>query len=83
VQLDQLLNAVEDRSQPQLQPLPRHRSPPAVADGPEAPVAFVDDSVPACSRARIDSENLHVGKVGPESDVIRRRHRGWILGEKR
>jgi hypothetical protein len=37
-------------------------------NGPEASVVFVDDSVPASSSARIDSENLHHGKVRRESD---------------
>jgi hypothetical protein len=40
-------------------------------NGPEAPVFFVDDSVPASSRARIDSENPHVGKVGIGPDRAR------------
>ena len=39
-------------------------------NGPEAPVVFVDDSVPASSRARIDSENLHSEKVGSGPDNL-------------
>ena len=61
---DQLLDAREDREQPSLQPLARRRSPPPVARGPEAPVAFVDDPVPACSRPWVDAENLHDDTLG-------------------
>ena len=45
------------------------RSPPPVARGPEAPVAFVDDPVPACSRPWVDAENLHDDTLGSASDV--------------
>ena len=68
VLLYHLLHAVEDRPQPQLQRGIGSRSPDAMRNGPEAPVAFLDDSVPASSRARIDAENLHVGRVGALPD---------------
>ena len=61
---DQLLDAREDREQPRLQPLPRRRSPPPVARGPEAPVSFVDDPVPASSRPWVDSEDFHEDTLG-------------------
>ena len=66
---DQLLDAREDREQPLLQALGARRSPPPVARGPEAPSAFVDDSVPACSRPWVDAENLHGNTLGVPSDV--------------
>jgi hypothetical protein len=40
-------------------------------NGPEAPVFFVDDSVPASGRARIDSENFHVGRLRSHPDSAR------------
>jgi hypothetical protein len=40
-----------------------------VARAPEAPVAFVDDSVPASSRPWIDAENLHAERLGTAPDV--------------
>ena len=48
---DQRADAVEDRQQALLDWLPRRGSPPPVAAGPEAPVASVDDPVPACAPA--------------------------------
>ena len=39
-----------------------------VADGPEAPAAFVDDPVPASSRPRIDADDLHADTLGMRSD---------------
>jgi hypothetical protein len=45
--LDETRDPVEDRLQPQLQAFVRGCFPPPVDDGPEAPVAFVDDAVPA------------------------------------
>ena len=41
----------------------RRRAPPPVADGPEAPVACVDDSVSACRRSGVDAEDFHVEHV--------------------
>ena len=52
---DQLLDALEDREQTTFGSGLRRRSPPPVTDGPEAPAAFVDDPVPACSRPWIDA----------------------------
>jgi hypothetical protein len=31
-------------------------------------VVFVDDSVSACSRARVDSEDFHVQRLGTPAD---------------
>src|SRR5262249_58590466 len=59
VTLDEIGHAVEDRLQPHFRALARERSPPPVVDGPEAPVAFVDDPVSACSRAWVDAEDFH------------------------
>ncbi len=73
VQADQLRHPLEDREQPPVHALPRRCSPPPVADGPEAPVAFVDDSVPASSRPWIDAENLHEERLGTPADVPARR----------
>jgi len=57
--LDELGHGVEDRLQPCLRPLGRGCFPPPVVDGPEAPVSFVDDPVPARSRPWIDADDLH------------------------
>ena len=38
--------------------------PRSVADGPEAPAAFVDDPVPAIRRPRIDADDLHGERLG-------------------
>src|SRR5213079_2457269 len=66
---DQLLDAREDREEACLQSLARGCAPPPVARGPEAPVAFVDDPVPACSRPWVDAENLHDETLGVRPDV--------------
>src|SRR5439155_20614265 len=58
-----------DRLQPQLGAALGRRLPPPVVDGLEAPAAFVDDAVPACSRTRIDAENSHAERLGTASDV--------------
>ncbi len=66
---NELLNALEDRQQPRVQP-PARGCPPAPGNHrPEAPAAFVDDPVPARSRSRVDAEDLHVEKLGRPSDV--------------
>jgi hypothetical protein len=39
-----------------------------VADRPEAPVAFVDDRVPARSRSWVDAEDLHGRRVRTGAD---------------
>jgi hypothetical protein len=66
---DQLLDAREDREQTSLRTLSGRRSPPPVARGPEAPSASLDDSVPACSRPRVDTKNLHHDTLGVPPDV--------------
>jgi hypothetical protein len=43
--------------------------PPAVVDRPEASAAFLDDPVPARSRSRVDSDDLHAEKLRTRSDV--------------
>ena len=68
VQGDEAAHAVEDRLQAQLRTLRGGGAPAAVADCPEASLAFVDDSVPARSRTRIDAENLHGQRLGTQSD---------------
>src|SRR5947207_7180478 len=67
--LDQLGDPVEDRLQPQLGAALGRRLPPPVVDGLEAPAAFLDDAVPACCCARIDSENSHAERLRTASDV--------------
>ena len=47
----------------------RGRLPPPVVERPNPPAAFLDDAVSACSRARIDSENLHGSRLGAGPDV--------------
>ena len=69
VLLDQLPHPLEDREQPQLHAVPRLCSPPPVAEFPEAPVAFVDDPVPARSRPWIDAEDFHPERLRTTPDV--------------
>src|SRR5258708_182398 len=69
VLLDQLPHPLEDREQPELHALPRLCSPPPVAKLPEAPVAFVDDPVPASCRPWIDAEDFHPERLRTPSDV--------------
>jgi hypothetical protein len=40
-----------------------------VIQRPDAPVSFVDDPVPACSRPRIDAYDLHMDTLGAAPDV--------------
>src|SRR5437660_894154 len=61
---DQSRHAVVDRLQPQLRALAGRCGPPPVVDSPEAPAAFVDYPVPACSRSRIDADDLHEDTLG-------------------
>ena len=61
--------SLEDRQQPHVEPLPRGRSPAPRRHRPEAPVASVDDPVPARSRPWVDAEDLHVQKLFGGSDV--------------
>jgi hypothetical protein len=56
---DEGRDAVEDRLQAQLRALVGAGLPPPVADGPQAPAAFVDDSVSARRCTGVDSYNLH------------------------
>ena len=63
------LHSVEDRQEPQRRRSPAARPPAAVGELPDAPVACVDDAVPACCRPWIDAENLHGEKVGTASDA--------------
>ena len=65
---DESRHALEDRLQTKLQPLAGRRRPPAVADGPEAAAAFLDDPVPAIRRPRIDADDLHEDTLGTWSD---------------
>jgi Protein of unknown function (DUF4235) len=41
-----------------------------VGDLPEAAFAFLDDSVPASSRSRVDADDFHEGKVRTPSDAL-------------
>jgi hypothetical protein len=69
VQVDEIPDALEDRPQTSRGLLPGARVPPPEVHGPEAPVVFVDDSVSACSRARVDSEDFHVQRLGGGPDI--------------
>src|SRR5439155_10344152 len=71
MRLDETRDAVEDRLQTQLGTLSGGRLPPPVVDGPEAPVAFVDDAVPARSRPWIDADDFHGQRLGVRPDVPR------------
>ena len=73
MKLDELGHGVEDRLQPCLRPLGGGCFPPPVVDGPEAPVFFVDDAVPARSRPWIDADDLHGKRLGIQPDVSFRR----------
>ena len=66
---NELPNSLEDRQQPRVEPLPRGRPPAARRHRPEAPVASVDDPVPARSRPWVDAEDLHVWKLCGRPDV--------------
>ena len=68
---NELLHSVEDRPEAALRALARGRVPDAVRDGPDLPVAFVDDPVPARSSPRIDAEYLHGRRVRAVPDVTR------------
>src|SRR5262249_50270957 len=68
VTLHEIGHAVEDRLQPCLRTLARARPPPPVVDGPEAPVAFVDDPVTARCRSWIDAEDFHEERLWSLSD---------------
>jgi hypothetical protein len=66
---DETGDGVEDRLQPSLRARGRGCFPPPVVDGPEAPVSFVDDAVPARSRPGIDADDLHGQRLGVHPDV--------------
>ena len=66
---NELPNSLEDRQQPHVEPLPRGRPPAARPHRPEAPVASVDDPVPARRRPWVDAEDLHVWKLCGSPDV--------------
>ena len=61
--------SLEDRQQPRVEPLPRGRPPAPRHHRLEAPVASVDDPVPACSRSWVDAEDLHRWKLRGSPDV--------------
>jgi hypothetical protein len=52
-----------------VRPLPRGRPPVAGYHLPEAPVASLDDPVPARSRPWVDAEYFHVKKLFGPPDV--------------
>ena len=66
---NELPNPFEDRQQPGVEPLPRGRPPAPRHPRPEAPVASVDDPVPARSRPWVDAEDLHEEKLRGSPDV--------------
>src|SRR5207245_10731232 len=66
---DQSRHAVVDRLQPQLRALAGRCGPAPVVDSPEAPAAFVDYPVPACSRSRIDADDLHEDTLGTPAEI--------------
>src|SRR4029453_11396280 len=47
--------------------------PPPVVERPNPPFAFLDDAVPACSRAWIDAENFHASRLCAGPDVPARK----------
>ena len=69
VRLDERGDRVEDRLQALLGTLCGVCLPPPVVDGPETPVAFLDDAEPARSRPWIDADDLHAATLGGGSDV--------------
>ena len=66
---DEVGDLVVDPLQPQLRPLAGRSRPPAVVDGLEAASACMDDAVTARCCARVDTENLHVARLGGGPDV--------------
>ena len=65
---DEHADALEDPLEPQLGSLARAGRPAPLGEGPDTPVAFVDDPVPARSRPWIDAEDLHARRVRSLSD---------------
>ena len=66
---DERHHALVDRLQPELGPRRSGCLPPPEVERPEAISVFLDDSVPARSRPRIDTQDFHVSTLGAESDV--------------
>ena len=66
---NELPYSLEDRQQPCVEPLPRGRPPASRRHRPEAPVASLDDPVPARSRPWVDAEDFHVQKLFGGPDV--------------
>jgi FHA domain len=69
VRVDERDDRVEDRLQALLGSFSGLCFPPPVVDGPETPVALVDDAEPARSRPWIDADDLHAVTLGGGSDV--------------
>src|SRR5262249_3540613 len=67
--VDERCDGVENRLQACLGAIGRGGLPPPVVDGPHPPAFFLDDAVPACSRARIAAENFHGTRLGATPDV--------------
>src|SRR4029078_10343402 len=65
---DEAGHPVEEGLEPQVLALPCGRPPAPVCSGPEAPVFFLDDAVPASSRSWIDAEDFHVDTLGTVPD---------------
>ena len=61
---DEAGDPVEDRLRAASPGAARRASPAPVGSGPEAPVVFVDDAVPASSRSWIDAEDFHGETLG-------------------
>ena len=66
---DERLDAVEDRLEAELLRLVGGRPPPPVREIAQASVSLVDDPVPACSRPRVDADDLHGNTLGTGTDV--------------
>ncbi len=80
--IDERGDGLEDRLQARLGAVGRGGLPPPVVERPYPPSAFLDDAVPACSRARIDAENLHGSRLGAGSDVPASKNRFALLSRR-
>src|SRR5688500_16046455 len=69
VVLDEVPHLVVDPPEADLGPLTRSGLPPAEVERREAVSSSLDDGVPACSRSRIDADDLHAARLGTRSDV--------------
>jgi len=65
---DEPCDPVEDRLEAEILALAGARDPAPVCSGPEAPVAFLDDAVPARCRPWIDAEDFHADTLGTVPD---------------